>query len=190
MVEVYADGAVRESPWFADYGDVDVAVAVLRLSGGALAILSGTRHDPLGYDVRLEAFGTADSIAVGLDDAEPDPLGRARRSDGTRCGLPRLHRPLRAGLPRRARGVRRDRPQHGPDTLLARAGTRSAAASHWRPTARAQSGGPSRSRRSLAPQPPPAETATGNPTKETGMGIEDETHETTRGRAEGSPAAA
>ena len=71
IVDVYADGAVRESPWFERYGDVDTAVAVLRLAGGALAILSGTRHDPLGYDVRLEVFGTADSIAVGVDDRTP-----------------------------------------------------------------------------------------------------------------------
>jgi myo-inositol 2-dehydrogenase/D-chiro-inositol 1-dehydrogenase len=67
IVEVYADGAVRETAWFADHEDVDVAVAVLRLRGGALAILSGTRHDPLGYDVRLEILGSGDSIAVGLD---------------------------------------------------------------------------------------------------------------------------
>jgi myo-inositol 2-dehydrogenase/D-chiro-inositol 1-dehydrogenase len=40
---------------------------VLRLRGGALAILSGTRHDPLGYDVRLEILGSRDSIVVGLD---------------------------------------------------------------------------------------------------------------------------
>ena len=71
IVEVYADGAVRETAWFPDHGDVDAAVAVLRLSGGALAILSGTRHDPLGYDVRLEVFGTADSIVVGLDARSP-----------------------------------------------------------------------------------------------------------------------
>jgi myo-inositol 2-dehydrogenase/D-chiro-inositol 1-dehydrogenase len=71
IVEVYADGAVRESPWFAEHGDVDVAVAILRLSGGALAILSGTRHDPLGYDVRLEAFGTRDSVMVGVDPHSP-----------------------------------------------------------------------------------------------------------------------
>ncbi len=71
IVEVYADGAVRETPWFADHDDVDVAVAVLRLSGGALAILSGTRHDALGYDVRLEAFGTRDSVAVGVDARSP-----------------------------------------------------------------------------------------------------------------------
>jgi myo-inositol 2-dehydrogenase/D-chiro-inositol 1-dehydrogenase len=69
--EVYADGAVRETPWFADHDDVDVAVAVLRLSGGALAILSGTRHDALGYDVRLEAFGMRDSVAVGVDPRSP-----------------------------------------------------------------------------------------------------------------------
>ena len=66
IVEVYADGAVRETPWFADHADVDTAVAVLRLRGGALGILSGTRHDPRGYDVRLEVFGSSDSIAVGV----------------------------------------------------------------------------------------------------------------------------
>jgi myo-inositol 2-dehydrogenase/D-chiro-inositol 1-dehydrogenase len=71
VIDVYADGAVQETAWFAEHGDVDVAVAVLRLSGGTLAILSGTRHDPRGYDVRLEAFGTADSIAVGLDSRTP-----------------------------------------------------------------------------------------------------------------------
>ena len=71
IVEVYADGAVRETPWFGDHDDVDVAAAVLRLSGGALAILSGTRHDPLGYDVRLELFGTRDSVAAGVDARTP-----------------------------------------------------------------------------------------------------------------------
>src|SRR4029077_18250666 len=71
IVEVYADGAVRESAQFAEVGDVDVAAAVVRLSGGALAILSGTRHDPLGYDVRLELFGTKDSVAVGMDSHSP-----------------------------------------------------------------------------------------------------------------------
>lgn len=71
IVEVYADGAVRETPWFERHGDVDTAVAAFRLSGGALGILSGTRHDARGYDVRLEVFGTADSIAVGVDSRSP-----------------------------------------------------------------------------------------------------------------------
>jgi myo-inositol 2-dehydrogenase/D-chiro-inositol 1-dehydrogenase len=62
---------VRAAPWFARHGDVDAAAAVLRLTGGVLAVLTGTRHDPLGYDVRLEVFGTGDSIAVGLDRRTP-----------------------------------------------------------------------------------------------------------------------
>jgi myo-inositol 2-dehydrogenase/D-chiro-inositol 1-dehydrogenase len=65
IVEVYATGAALESPWFADYGDVDVAAAVLRLESRALVIVSGTRHDPLGYDVRLEVFGTKNTLAAG-----------------------------------------------------------------------------------------------------------------------------
>jgi len=71
VVEVYADGAVLETPWFGRYGDVDTAAAVLRLASGALAVVTGTRHDPLGYDVRLELFGVADSIAVGMDARSP-----------------------------------------------------------------------------------------------------------------------
>jgi len=71
IVEVYADGTVRETPWFERHGDVDTAVAAFRLGGGALGILSGTRHDALGYDVRLEVFGSADSIAVGIDSRSP-----------------------------------------------------------------------------------------------------------------------
>jgi myo-inositol 2-dehydrogenase/D-chiro-inositol 1-dehydrogenase len=71
VIEVYADGSVMETEWFASHDDVDAAVAVLRLSSGSLAILSGTRRDPRGYDVRLEVFGTVDSIAVGVDDRTP-----------------------------------------------------------------------------------------------------------------------
>lgn len=71
IVEIYADGAVREAQWFERHGDVDTAVAVMRLSGGTLGVLSGTRHDPLGYDVRLEVFGTRDTIAVGVDPRSP-----------------------------------------------------------------------------------------------------------------------
>jgi myo-inositol 2-dehydrogenase / D-chiro-inositol 1-dehydrogenase len=58
-------------PVFAKYEDVDTAVATLKLSGGALAVLSVTRHNPLGYDVRMELFGSKDSIAVGWDERAP-----------------------------------------------------------------------------------------------------------------------
>jgi myo-inositol 2-dehydrogenase / D-chiro-inositol 1-dehydrogenase len=68
VVEVYAAGSALGAPWFADYGDVDVAAAVLRLESGALAILSGTRHDPVGYDARLEVFGTKNNASAGVGD--------------------------------------------------------------------------------------------------------------------------
>ncbi|HVV59282.1 MAG TPA: Gfo/Idh/MocA family oxidoreductase [Gaiellaceae bacterium] len=71
IVEVYADGSVRETAWFERHGDVDAAVATLRLDDGALAVVTGTRRDPRGYDVRLEAFGTGDSLVAGLDDRSP-----------------------------------------------------------------------------------------------------------------------
>jgi len=71
ITEVYADGAGLDAPWVEQLDDVDVAAAVLHLSGGGLVIVSGTRRDPLGYDVRLEVFGTGDSIAVGQDARTP-----------------------------------------------------------------------------------------------------------------------
>jgi myo-inositol 2-dehydrogenase/D-chiro-inositol 1-dehydrogenase len=71
VVGVYADGDVIEFPVFTKYGDVDTAVAILRLSGGSLGILSATRHDPLGYDIRMELIGSGDSVAVGWDDRTP-----------------------------------------------------------------------------------------------------------------------
>lgn len=69
--EVYADGSVIRFPVFAEHDDVDTGVATLRLEGGPLAILSVTRHDPLGYDVRMEVFGSEDSVAVGWDERMP-----------------------------------------------------------------------------------------------------------------------
>jgi myo-inositol 2-dehydrogenase/D-chiro-inositol 1-dehydrogenase len=71
VTQVYADGAALDAPWAGELEDVDVAAAILQLSGGGLVIVSGTRRDPLGYDVRLEVFGTGDSIVVGHDSRSP-----------------------------------------------------------------------------------------------------------------------
>ena len=69
--EVYADGAVLGFEVFAKYGDVDTAVATLRLTDGTLGVLTTSRHDPLGYDIRTELFGSSDSISVGLGPHTP-----------------------------------------------------------------------------------------------------------------------
>jgi myo-inositol 2-dehydrogenase/D-chiro-inositol 1-dehydrogenase len=71
VVEVYADGGVRGFPVFAKYNDVDTAVATLRMDDGALGVLTVARHDPLGYDIRAELFGSKDSISVGLGPRTP-----------------------------------------------------------------------------------------------------------------------
>ena len=64
--EVYADGSVRGFPMFAKYDDVDTAVATLRMRSGVLVVMTVSRHDPRGYDIRTELFGSKDSISVGL----------------------------------------------------------------------------------------------------------------------------
>lgn len=69
--EVYANGSVRSFPVFAKYGDVDTAVINMRLTDGTLAVLHMARHDPLGYDVRTELFGSRDSVAIGLGPHTP-----------------------------------------------------------------------------------------------------------------------
>jgi myo-inositol 2-dehydrogenase / D-chiro-inositol 1-dehydrogenase len=69
--EVYADGGVRAFPVFEKYGDVDTAVVTLRLTDGPFTAMTVARHDPLGYDIRAEIFGSGDSVAVGLGPRTP-----------------------------------------------------------------------------------------------------------------------
>jgi len=69
--EVYATGSARGDDVFAATGDVSTAAATLTLDDGTLAVVSNTRYNGRGYDVRLELHGSADSIAVGLEDKLP-----------------------------------------------------------------------------------------------------------------------
>jgi myo-inositol 2-dehydrogenase/D-chiro-inositol 1-dehydrogenase len=69
--EVYADGGVRGFPMFAKYDDIDTGVATLRMVDGPFVVLTSARHDPLGYDIRAELFGSDDSVSVGLGPRTP-----------------------------------------------------------------------------------------------------------------------
>jgi myo-inositol 2-dehydrogenase/D-chiro-inositol 1-dehydrogenase len=69
--EVYATGSNRGASFFSEAGDVDTAAAVATLDDGTLALISATRYNAAGYDVRLELLGSLDSISVGLDDRLP-----------------------------------------------------------------------------------------------------------------------
>ena len=71
VVEVYATGSDRGDPMFAQAGDVATAASILTLGDGTLALVSNTRYNPAGHDVRMELHGSADSIVAGLDDKLP-----------------------------------------------------------------------------------------------------------------------
>ncbi|WP_317446535.1 Gfo/Idh/MocA family oxidoreductase [Streptomyces collinus] len=69
--EVYAVGGNRGAEHIAAAGDADTTGAVLTLDDGTIAMVSNSRHNGRGHDVRMELHGFADSIAVGLDDRLP-----------------------------------------------------------------------------------------------------------------------
>ncbi len=71
VVSVRTAGTVAGFPEIGELGDVDTATAILEMTGGALGQLSALRHDALGYDVRLEVYGSGDSVAAGWSDRTP-----------------------------------------------------------------------------------------------------------------------
>ena len=71
VVRVHAAGATTGFDWFKGFDDYAQTAVTLWLDDGMLAVLCGSRQDPVGYDVRMEVFGTKDSVAVGLDSRTP-----------------------------------------------------------------------------------------------------------------------
>jgi myo-inositol 2-dehydrogenase / D-chiro-inositol 1-dehydrogenase len=72
---VYAVGAVRRWERYARQGDVDTSAILLTMADGMPVVITGSRHDPRGYDFRLELLASESSIAVGLDERTPlEPL--------------------------------------------------------------------------------------------------------------------
>ncbi|MYW15943.1 Gfo/Idh/MocA family oxidoreductase [Streptomyces sp. SID2955] len=71
VTEVYAVGGNRGADYIEAAGDADTTGALLTLDDGTIAVVSNSRHNTRGYDVRMELHGFADSIAVGLDEQLP-----------------------------------------------------------------------------------------------------------------------
>jgi myo-inositol 2-dehydrogenase/D-chiro-inositol 1-dehydrogenase len=69
VVAVYAVGANKGAPFFADAGDADTGAAVLTLDDGTLATVTSTRYNGAGHDVRMELLGSEAAIGVGYDDS-------------------------------------------------------------------------------------------------------------------------
>ena len=68
---VFATKSVREHLDYADFDDADVCSVIAVTTSGVQVVISGTRHDALGHDVRLEAFGSNDSVSAGLNSRTP-----------------------------------------------------------------------------------------------------------------------
>lgn len=71
VVAVHASGTSIGHPAIAELGDYGSATAVLEMSRGTIAQLSGLRADPNGYDVRLEVFAPEATLAAGWSDRTP-----------------------------------------------------------------------------------------------------------------------
>jgi myo-inositol 2-dehydrogenase/D-chiro-inositol 1-dehydrogenase len=86
VVEVYARGAVRVEPAFAQAGDIDTALVTLVHENGCLTAIDNSRRAAYGYDQRVEVFGSA-GLAVSENPlAHTGVLMTARGSE--RPGLP------------------------------------------------------------------------------------------------------
>ena len=68
---VYATKAVRAHQDYAEFDDADVCSVLAVTTNGVQVLITGTRHDALGQDVRVEAFGLNDSISAGLNSRTP-----------------------------------------------------------------------------------------------------------------------
>jgi len=74
VLEVYAVGSVdpdAPAEMYAEHGDHTSASVLLTLDGGAIGVVSNTRTNGRGYDVRLEVHGVEDAVAAGLDEGLP-----------------------------------------------------------------------------------------------------------------------
>ncbi len=71
VVEVYATGSAHGDPFFAEFGDVATAQTLLTFDDGATGVVTNTRYNARGHDVRLELHGTDDSVAAGWSDSTP-----------------------------------------------------------------------------------------------------------------------
>jgi myo-inositol 2-dehydrogenase/D-chiro-inositol 1-dehydrogenase len=63
VVEVFARGALRIKPEFAEAGDIDTALVTLVHANGCLTAIDNSRQAVYGFDQRVEAFGSAGMAA-------------------------------------------------------------------------------------------------------------------------------
>jgi myo-inositol 2-dehydrogenase / D-chiro-inositol 1-dehydrogenase len=81
VVEVYARGALRVAPEFAEAGDVDTAIVTLAHESGCLTAIDNCRQAAYGFDQRVEVLG---SRGVAASENPLAHTGVVRTADGSR----------------------------------------------------------------------------------------------------------
>jgi len=71
VAKVYATKAVREFTDYLEFDDADVSSINVTTVSGVQITVSGARHGALGHDVRLEVFGSTDTLSAGLNQRTP-----------------------------------------------------------------------------------------------------------------------
>jgi myo-inositol 2-dehydrogenase / D-chiro-inositol 1-dehydrogenase len=69
VTRAFGTGANKGASYFSEAGDVDSAAAVLTLDDDTLVLVSATRYNGAGHDVRMEVMGSEGTIGVGYDDS-------------------------------------------------------------------------------------------------------------------------
>ena len=81
VVEVFARGALRIEPSFAQAGDIDTALVTLVHQDGCLTAIDNSRRAAYGYDQRVEVFG---SDGMALSENPRAYTGAVVTADGER----------------------------------------------------------------------------------------------------------
>ncbi|MDC3377017.1 Gfo/Idh/MocA family oxidoreductase [Candidatus Nanopelagicales bacterium] len=68
---VQATRAIRGEGDYAEFDDADVTKIIATTESGVPISITGTRHDARGHDVRLEVFGSQDSLSAGITSRTP-----------------------------------------------------------------------------------------------------------------------
>jgi myo-inositol 2-dehydrogenase/D-chiro-inositol 1-dehydrogenase len=68
---VHAMAAIRGEGDYAEFNDADITKIIVVTESGVPACISGARHDAQGHDVRLEVFGSKDSVSAGITSRTP-----------------------------------------------------------------------------------------------------------------------
>lgn len=73
VVAASSFGSAHHVDYIGEAGDIDTAATVLQFDNGTMAVITNTRVNGEGYDIRIELHGTSGSVSAGMGDFTPMP---------------------------------------------------------------------------------------------------------------------